>query len=31
MEISTITEHKDLRMIQNYTNLRAEDLAKKLG
>jgi hypothetical protein len=26
-----ITGHKDLRMLQKYTHLRAEELAKKLG
>jgi hypothetical protein len=31
MEASTITEHKDLRIIAKYAHLRAEDLAKKLG
>ena len=31
MEVSAITGHKDLRMLQRYTHLRAEDLAKKLG
>ena len=31
MEVATITGHKDLRMLQRYTHLRAEDLAKKLG
>ena len=31
MEVVTITGHKDLRMLQRYTHLRAEDLAKKLG
>ena len=30
MEVATITGHKDLRMLQRYTHLRAEDLAKKL-
>ena len=30
-QIATITGHKDLRMLQRYTHLRAEDLAKKLG
>ena len=31
MEVATITGHKDLRMLQRYTHLRAEDLATKLG
>ncbi len=31
IEVATITGHKDLRMLQRYTHLRAEDLAKKLG
>jgi integrase len=31
MEVSAITGHKDLRMLQRYTHLRAEDLALKLG
>ena len=31
MEVATITGHKDLRMLQRYTHLRAEDLVKKLG
>ena len=31
MEVATITGHKDLRMLQRYTHLRVEDLAKKLG
>ena len=31
MEVATITGHKDIRMLQRYTHLRAEDLAKKLG
>jgi len=31
MEVATITGHKDLRMLQRYTHLRAEDLARKLG
>ena len=30
MEVAAITGHKDLRMLQRYTHLRAEDLAKKL-
>ena len=30
MEVSSITGHKDLRMLRRYTHLRAEDLAKKL-
>ena len=31
MEVAAITGHKDLRMLQRYTHLRAEDLARKLG
>ena len=31
MEVGAITGHKDLRMLQRYTHLRAEDLAMKLG
>ncbi len=31
MEVAAITGHKDLRMLQRYTHLRAEDLANKLG
>ncbi|HCH57791.1 MAG TPA: recombinase [Rhodospirillaceae bacterium] len=31
MEVAAITGHKDLRMLQRYTHLRTEDLAKKLG
>tara|TARA_Y100001934_G_scaffold174367_1_gene206694 strand:+ start:117 stop:455 length:339 start_codon:yes stop_codon:yes gene_type:complete len=31
MEVAAITGHKDLRMLQRYTHLRAEDLAFKLG
>ena len=31
MEVGAITGHKDLRMLQRYTHLRAEDLAVKLG
>ena len=31
MEVGAITGHKDLRMLQRYTHLRAEDLAIKLG
>jgi integrase len=30
-EVSTISGHKELRMLQRYTHLRAEDLALKLG
>jgi len=30
MEVATITGHKDLRMLQRYTHLKAEDLAVKL-
>jgi integrase len=31
MEVSTITGHKDLRMLKRYTHIRAEELANKLG
>ena len=31
MEVATITGHKDLRMLRRYTQLRAEDLARKLA
>ncbi|MBJ26453.1 MAG: integrase [Alphaproteobacteria bacterium] len=31
MEVATITGHKDVRMLQRYTHLKAEDLAIKLG
>ncbi|VVD91324.1 integrase [Pandoraea horticolens] len=31
LEVATITGHKDLRMLQRYTHLRTQDLAKKLG
>ena len=31
MEVSSVTGHKDLRMLRRYTHLRAEDLAQKLG
>ncbi|AOJ68310.1 MULTISPECIES: tyrosine-type recombinase/integrase [Burkholderia] len=31
MEVASITGHKTLSMLQRYTHLRAEDLAKKLG
>jgi integrase len=31
MEVASITGHKDLRMLQRYTHLKAEDLARKLG
>ena len=31
MEVASISGHKDLRMLQRYTHLRAEDLALKLG
>ena len=30
MEVSSITGHKDLRMLKRYTHLKAEDLAQKL-
>ena len=31
MEVAATTRHKDLRMLQRYTHLRAEDLARKLS
>lgn len=31
MEVATITGHKNLKHLQRYTHLRAEDLARKLG
>jgi len=31
MEVASITGHKTLQMLQRYTHLRAENLAKKLG
>jgi len=31
MEVAAISGHKDLKMLQRYTHLRAEDLAKKIG
>jgi integrase len=31
VEVASITGHKTLSMLQRYTHLRAEDLAKKLG
>ncbi len=31
MEVSTITGHKDLKMLKRYTHLKAQDLALKLG
>jgi integrase len=30
MEVAAITGHRDLRMLQRYTHLRAADLALKL-
>ena len=30
IEVAAITGHKDLRMLQRYTHLRAEELARKL-
>jgi len=30
MEVAAISGHRDLRMLQRYTHLRAEDLARKL-
>ena len=31
IQVASITGHQDLKMLQRYTHLRAEDLAKKLG
>jgi len=31
MQVAAITGHKTLQMLQRYTHLRAEDLAKMLG
>jgi len=31
MEVANISGHRDLRMLQRYTHLRAEDLVRKLG
>jgi integrase len=31
VEVTTITDHKDTRMLMRYTHLRAEDLVKRLG
>jgi len=31
MEVATITGHKNLKQLQRYTHLRAEDLARRLG
>jgi len=31
MEVASISGHRDLRMLQRYTHLRAEDLVSKLG
>lgn len=31
MEVAAITGHKNLKHLQRYTHLRAEDLALKLG
>lgn len=31
MEVAAISGHKDLRMLQRYTHLKAEDLVEKLG
>ena len=31
MEVAAITGHKDVRMMQRCTHLRAKDLAKNLG
>ena len=30
VEVAAITGHKDLKMLQRYTHLRAEDLARKV-
>ena len=30
VEVAAITGHRDLKMLQRYTHLRAEDLARKL-
>jgi integrase len=31
VEVSTISGHKELRMLQRYTHLRAADLVARLG
>lgn len=31
MEVASITGHKTLQMLNRYTHLKADDLAKKLG
>jgi integrase len=31
LELAAVTGHKDLQMLKRYTNLRARDLAKKMG
>lgn len=31
MEVAAVTGHQDLQMLKRYTNLRASDLAKKMG
>ena len=31
MEVATITDHQDLKMLKRYTHLRAEDLMGRLG
>jgi hypothetical protein len=31
MEVVSVTGHKDPRMLRQYTYLKAEDLARKLG
>jgi integrase len=31
MEVATVTGHQDLQMLKRYTNLRARDLARKMG
>ena len=31
MEVAAVTGHKDLQSLKRYTNLKAEDLAKKMG
>ncbi len=30
-EVSAISGHKELKMLQRYTHLRAEDLVRRLG
>lgn len=31
LELAAVTGHRDLQMLKRYTNLRAADLAKKMG